>query len=307
MSGRRLRMFVLLGCAIGMTATAHTRVPQRTIAPNAEDFVPRPEVARTLALGFDSALADLYWLRAVQVVGREKQDPHRHGLYLGRLVDVVTTLNPWVEHPYRFAAIWLTGSPDEVRFGNTLLERGIEHHPDDWRNYFYLGFNHFYYLDDLKSARSALEKAIALEGSPVYLKRLVARLRANTDSLDTASAFLAELANEATSPRARRQYEDALIEIETERRARVLDAAREEYRKRTGRDIGSVTDLVQGRHRVLTRLPEEPNGGGWMLLDGSGRIVSTYYGNRYEPYLQAARYARAAEWNEPIGAGSSSE
>ena len=48
---------------------------------------------------------------------------------IGRLIDVVTTLDPWVGHPYRFAALWMTDDESAVRKANELLERGIAHHP----------------------------------------------------------------------------------------------------------------------------------------------------------------------------------
>ena len=39
------------------------------------------------------------------------------------IIDVVTTLDPYVSHPYRFAAIWLTDSTESVLKGNQLLEK----------------------------------------------------------------------------------------------------------------------------------------------------------------------------------------
>ena len=112
----------------------------------------------------------------------------------------------------------------------------------------------------------------------------MARLRADREGLDTAEAFLRQLLADASDPYAAAEYEKALDEIATERLARRLDAAREEYRRRHGRDIGSVDDLVRGPDPVLRSLPPEPNDWEWGLDEESGRIVSTYYGNRYEPH-----------------------
>ena len=140
----RIALLIASACLVGFV---HQRMPAASRADQGEPFVPRPEVARATSLGFRAVMADYYWLRAVQIVGAAAV-PQAHGPLLGRLIDVVTTLNPWVDHPYRFAAVWLTEGEDQVRQANRLLARGIEHHPDDWRNHFYLGFNHFYYLGD---------------------------------------------------------------------------------------------------------------------------------------------------------------
>ncbi|MDT8288015.1 MAG: hypothetical protein RQ748_12970, partial [Elusimicrobiales bacterium] len=47
---------------------------------------------------------------------------------------------------------------------------------------------------------------------------------------------------------------------------RRLDAAREEYQRRYGRDIERVTDLVKGTDPVLATLPTELHGSAWELV-----------------------------------------
>ncbi len=285
---------------VALTATAFAAMPTPIRSARGEVFGPRPEVARAAALGFDALVSDFYWLQAVQVAGGAN-NPVRHASLIGRLIDVVTTLDPWVGHPYRFAAVWLIDSPESVRHANRLLERGIEHHPDDWRNHFYLGFNHFLYLEDTDAAVEALERAIALRGSPLYLKRLVARLKAHTDGLETGAAFLTELIRTTRSKKARAKYERALDEIETERRARSLDRAREAYRQREGRDIAAVEDLVRGPDPVLDRLPRELHGWEWVLKGKRRRLVSSYYGHRYEPQLHGSERKRRRRWKAEFG------
>jgi hypothetical protein len=282
-----LTRILILGVMLGTGAAVgwlHSHAPLDRAQGTDARFVPRPEVARVASLGFRALVADYYWIQAVQVVGAETSDPGRHADLIGRLVDVVTTVDPWVSHPYRFAANWMVRDAKQVRHANRLLERAIEHHPDDWRGYFYLGFNHFFYLNESVLAADRIEQAALLEGAPSYLARLAARLRAGTAGLDTAAAFLSEMAESTQDPQARRQYDAALLEIEAERRARVLDEARERYVKARGRDIEAVEDLVTGFWAVLPGIPPDPYGEGWKLSD-EGRIVSVHLGRRYEPWM----------------------
>ena len=88
---------------------------------------------------------------------------------IASLIELVTGLDPWVDHPYRFAAIWLSDAPESVRRANRLLEKSIAYHPLDWRNRHYLGFNHFYHLGDARRAADVLEPAVGLAGAPNYL------------------------------------------------------------------------------------------------------------------------------------------
>lgn len=278
----------VLAAAIALAATAAGRVglEARPPAVERETFVPRPEVARLASLGFEALVADLYWMQAVQILGGAI-DPYRHTTVLGRLVDVVTTLDPLVLHPYHFAAIWLTDTLDNLELANRLLERGIEHHPDDWRMRFYLAFNHYYYLGEEERGAEILSTAIGLEGAPLYLGRLVARLRSGGRDLDVAADFLGTLIESTEDPYARAEYEKALDEIETERRARFLDAAREEFRRRRGRDITRVEELLEPPDPVLAELPPEVHGWEWVLDPESGRIVSSWYKGRYELHIHA--------------------
>ncbi len=239
----------------------------------------------------------------MQRVGAAERDPSGEAARIGRLIELVTRLDPWVDHPYRFAAIWMTDSAESVRAANRIMRRGIAYHPGDWRNRFYLGFNHFMYLEDNARAAEVLERAAELPRAPTYLRRLVARLRAQSQGLETAAAFLRELARNAPDGYARAEYEKALDEIETERRARFLDAARAEYRRRRGRDIGAVADLLRGPDPVLRRLPPEPHGWEWVLHPEDGEIVSSYYGSRYELHIHPLERQRRARWRRGRASG----
>jgi hypothetical protein len=276
----------------------HAGIPSMPKSAKDEAFVPQPQLAKFASLGFDALAADYYWLQAIQLVGAETEDPRAHGQVIGRLIDVVTQLNPHVDHPYRFAAIWMTANEDDVRFANRLLERGIRHHPDEWRNSFYKGFNHFYYLQEYEEAADTLERVTGHRGAPPYLKRLVPRLRSQSEGLGVAATMLLELRRNTDDPVARAEYEKALDEIETERRARMLDAARAEFKRRNGRDIRAVSELTAGPDPVLRALPPEIHGWEWVLHETTGEIVSSYYEARYRVHRSPGHRGRSASPGE---------
>jgi len=302
---RTFRSWIVLIIAACCTGWAHARGPLEARAERGERFVPSPGVAKLAALGFDALVADYHWLQAVQIVGGSEIVEISHAHHIAKLVDVVTTLNPHVGHPYRFAAVWLDHDEELVREGNRLLRRAIEFHPDDWRQYFYLGFNHFFHLGEFEEAARVLEQAMDLAGAPAYLPRLVARLRSETQDIEVAEVFLRELLQDTREEDARAQLQVALDEIEIEYKARHLDRARQVYRTLNGTDIGSVEDLVRGSRAVLDRLPSpEPDGiprslsrgSVWILDPETDRIVSSYLGSRYEVHFSAAdRRARKTE------------
>lgn len=288
-SRRSIARIGLFLAALGATLAAQARLPAPPSADlRGDPLVPRPQAARVAALGFESLLADYFWLRAVQLVGGEAENPDRHARAIGRYAEAVTTLDPWVDHPYRFAALWMSDDPEGVHQANRLLERGIAYHPRDWRNRFYLSFNYLFHLGDTEAAARELEPALGLEGAPLYLGRLLAKLRSAGGDLDAAAAYLQALLDQDQEHDQWRRaaYEEALVEIETERRARQLDEARARFAAQNGFDIGRVEDLAWGPHAVLWTLPAEPNGAGWAIDAASGRIVSTHYHRRYQVHFQ---------------------
>ena len=309
--GRRFRLglsWLVVGILAGVLADAiHLRVPASAERSRGEAFVPEPALAELLALGFGALVSDFYWLQAIQAAGGDVRMTPELGDHLGKLIDVVTTLNPWVDHPYRFAAIWMTESESNVRAANRLLERGIEYHPEEWRNYYYLGFNSFFYLQENDVAAEILEQASAKPGAPRYLPRLVARLKSESADIEVATVFLRELLRTTEEEAAREGYRAALDEIEIEERARMLDEARARFGQREGRDIISVDELTEVAPPLLAALPSpEPSslpvalrrGSEWQLDPDSDRIVSTYYGKRYQLHVPASDRERADRWAE---------
>ena len=281
----------IAACIAGVLAVSQAALPDEPRrAFESESVRIDPEFAKLGAVGFKTLLSDWYWLQAVQYIGTNHR-PVGLGERVGNLIDVVTTLDPWVDHPYRFAAVWMIDDAQSVRKANRLLERGIEHRPEGWRNRYYKAFNHFFYLGENAEAAETLEPVIGAEGAPLYLAPLVARLRSSAaGDLDVASAFLREMIESTPDEDLRLKYEFSLLEIDAERAARFLDDAREEFKKRHGRDIERVEELVEVEPKVLLKLPPEPHGEGWQL-DDQGRIVSSYYRFRYEVKIDGTNRA----------------
>lgn len=297
----RWHVWICLAIAVSITGVVHSRMRTPARIDEGGIFIPAPQKARLSSLGFDAAVADYYWIQTLQLIGGSGGNTRQHSKEIGELIDVVTTVDPWIGPAYRLAAVWLTGSEEDVRTAIRLLERGVAYLPLDWRNRYHLGFNHFFYLEENAKAADVLEKAIPLEGVPNYLGPLVARLRTDRGGIEMAAGFLSDLARNAPDEYSRAEYLKALDEIETERRARYLDAAREEYWRRHGEDIRGVGDLVRGPNPILPVLPgAHPHFDDydWVLDEESGQIVSSFYGSRYALHTTPRDDERRARWRK---------
>lgn len=287
----------VLVTALATTAAAFQSLDTTSKLGRGDVFVPDVEQLRLGSFGFHLVVSDFYWLSALQAVGGRDEGGDRD--LIAKLVDAVIGLDPWVGHPYRFAAVWLTDSLESVQTANRLLARGVSYHPLEWRNRHHLGFNHFYYLGENAKAAEILASAVGLPKTPRYVAPLVAKLRSQSEGLETTRGFLATLAENTEDPYAQAEYLKSVDEIDTERRARLLDQARAVYVKRFGRDIASVGDLLAGPSPVLRGLPPaHPHfpSFAWEINQETGEIVSGFYGARYRPYEHILDRERRARW-----------
>jgi hypothetical protein len=97
----------------------------------ASAFVPRTEAVKWMSLGYNSAAASLFWVSGI-IAYSETMFDGKTFKWLSLLADASTRLDSLFKTPYTFvAAITANNEPDTTDY--TLLRRGVETFPDDWR------------------------------------------------------------------------------------------------------------------------------------------------------------------------------
>jgi len=236
-------------------------------------YVIPAKYSRVLSMGNHGLLADFLFLKAISFFGGRFIAGQSLGggewNYLVTSLDVITDLDPYFLDPYFLSEgllAWDAGMPEKA---NAILQKGISHRPNDWWLYFFVGFNHFYFLNDYAVAADYLMRAAELPGSPSYLKTLAARLAYYGGKSKTALLFLQQMIEEADNAVLRRQLEMRLVALE---RAVLIEEALEKFKHKEGRMPSALNELVTLGY--LDRLPEDPYGGKWGILT-NGRVFST--------------------------------
>ena len=119
--------------------------------------------------------------------------------YLLHLLDLITDLSPqWLE-PFIFGALIL---PLDVNTedGIYIIDKGLVHHENSWRLWFYKGYYLWRVYEDYLSAAKALKKASLLPGAPTYLVRLSATFATKAGQKELAVRFLEEALNNIDDP-----------------------------------------------------------------------------------------------------------
>ncbi len=233
------------------------------------------EDIKTMSLGYDSLLADVYWMRAIQYFGGKIRDDRNllntrdvnHLLLLYPLIDTTTTLDPHLMPAYVFGGYFVHDYIDANK-GIAILEKGIRNNPDNFRLYQQLAYI-YWRAGDCEKASKVYADGGAAPGSPFWMKEMSALVLAKCGRPDVTLELL-HMQYEATDdPRIREdltrqiQSYQALIEVT------YLKNAVSAYQQQFGAYPPSLSALL----RALSRDPNLPDlrlGAGGNPLDPKG-------------------------------------
>jgi hypothetical protein len=144
-------------------------------APSVDEllYYPSGVWVRQASLGYETAAADVAWLRGIQYYGEHRLTDQRYDM-IGHVMGIVTELDPRFEEPYRFGAFVLAQELRQPERGLELLERGRRANPTSWRLFFETGFLHYVGTKDLDAAARYFALASRLPGCPDYVGRFAA-------------------------------------------------------------------------------------------------------------------------------------
>jgi hypothetical protein len=235
-------------------------------------YLPSGDYLRMASLGYRELAADLLWLQAIQVIGEQKLS-EEEGHWLYDAVDRITTLDPKFVRAYEagsHALCILVVMPEK---SNRLLEKGMQHNPQEWKLPFLLGINYYFELADDEKAAEAMAKAARLPGAPEGIARLAAKLFVSAKSPQQAVELLAKVYEETSDENIRKTLEIRLKESLVERDIQILEQAISRYQASHSRPPEQLENLVE--QGLLRELPKEPFGGHYLYAPSTGAVRSS--------------------------------
>jgi tetratricopeptide (TPR) repeat protein len=255
------------------------------------DYLPSGTFLKGLALGFDEALADYFWVRTVLYFGTHVKTD-RDYTWLTHMLRLTSELDPRYESPYEFAGLILPSELNDVDGAIAFLEKGIQdipkHNPRYWLQPFYLGFCYMVYKREPIRAAQYFEMATAYPQSPVFLKLLVTRLYASENRPEVAIQFIRNILEAPDSDlklneHTRTAMEKRLKELIVAQHTLVLEKAITEYVARFQRNPNALDDLVTAQ--IIPGIPKEPFGGAYHLSENGDTVYSTEAEGRFKVYI----------------------
>jgi hypothetical protein len=284
---------VALGGVAAVAATVHA--PVRRVTRAGYPTTPSADFLKVVGKSHISLIADLYWLKLINVSGTSRTAMESREAYVyGTLV---TDLDPKFKVVYWFAGLNLPYAEDRTwrnaDLASELYAKGYAQFPDDLKITMLYAQNELLFLDHRAKAAELLQHASQLPGAPEYAAGLAMRLQAQQGEFDGALAFATELYRHAHSEADRALFEKRIKEIVTERTLQTVDKAIAQYKQRLGVPPTTVAELVIAGDLIET--PEDPMGG-VVVIGADGRSHSTKMQKRLEPFLDKKDHSNLDLW-----------
>jgi tetratricopeptide (TPR) repeat protein len=230
-------------------------------------------VVRAFSFEFKGVVADYLMLQAMTFVGErliENRDLSKEEWqHLHRLLTKITDIDQRFWDPYLLTETMLVWQAGMIEESNQLLLKAAEHRPWDYRPYYFLGFNHFYFQKNAEKAAPYLRKAAQIPGAPYYLQGLAARFSLYGNETATAVLFLDDMLRETTDPAIRLYLEKRLLALKI---IHDLEKKVQAFKAATGSLPRTFAEIIDSG--LLKEIPADPYGGEFVLL-GNGRIYTT--------------------------------
>ena len=274
---------VVLGLvvAIGMACTVFlvrwTDTLRPPPDPNAidESLYLNGKTARRISLSFNGLVADWYWMRSLQYVGKkilsQRDDVAIDDLgkldlkLLAPLLDTATTLDPEFLDPYEYAAIVLPAV--DVKEAIRITQKGIAANPNAWRLYQHLGYI-YWQQGDYQAASETYGRGAQIPDAPAWMEAMKAKMVADGGSRDTAREIYIRMFDQSNDVQVKDMARKHVWLLDSLDQRDVLRKVMQAYREKTGKCPASWTELREA-FRVLS-VPVDDSGA---PLDPTG----TYY------------------------------
>ena len=239
-------------------------------------YLRSPDTMRRLALSYDSLLADVYWIRAVQYYGGMRLSPQVDKRYelLFPLLDLTTSLEPRFNMAYLFGSLYLAesppGGPGRPDLAIALLEKGLRAQPDKWEFAQSIGFVHYWWRKDYQQAATWFSRAATFPNAPVWMAALAATTLAEGGSRESSRLLWQQIAESAEDEWFRNEARRRLQQLDAMDQIDKLQSAVAALERRRGAAPSDWADLRDAGY--LRGTPADPTGVPYQLDRGIVRL-----------------------------------
>jgi len=220
--------------------------------------IPSEEITRFLCLDHRGFAADFFFIKVTLHSGSLMWKPLKFQFdsdWSYGMMDLITNLDPKYYTAYLFSAMGLIHNFDDVKRARPILEKGMRIFPQSWELPFWMGYDHYVYLEEYGIAGKYLWQAAQKPDSPkTYLALLLSVLRKG-GAYEKALWVLQAMLSETGDDKLKMVYQKKLVQLQN---LAFLQEAVYEYHRSSGRFPSSLGDLI--KENTIPNVPEDPMG-----------------------------------------------
>jgi tetratricopeptide (TPR) repeat protein len=256
-----LAIFVGLVSIVGLSRYIDSHRPAIDHGIDEDKLYLSGNTVKRLSLGFNGLVADWYWMRSLQYIGRKILDSptpvplddvsQLNLKLLAPLLDTATTVDPQFMEPYEYAALVLP-SVDEAE-AIRIAKKGIAANPAAWRLHQHLGYI-YWQKKDFKAAGETYSQGAKIPGAPAWMEAMKARMEVEGGSRDTAREIYRRMYQESDDPDVQEMARKRLLQIQSFDERDKIRPVLQEYAARAKRCPASwkeVSDALREKHLRL--------------------------------------------------------
>ncbi len=260
-----------LGAVVAVSRWIEQHRPPVDVALEEEKLYVTGAAAKRMSLNFNGLIADWYWMRALQYVGR-KIINHPGDVQLDDLqaldlklvyplLDTATTLDPQFTAAYEYGGVVLPAINDEDAI--RLLRKGLDHNPSHWRFHQYLGYI-YWKRGDFKTASAVYAEGARIPGVPPWMQQMSARMEAEGGSRAMAREMYGRMMNESDDEQVKEMAARRILQVYSFDQRDAIRRVLDEFKQRTGRCASGWREVAP--QLSAARLPD----GSRLQQDSSG-------------------------------------
>jgi len=261
----------LLAAVLAGMLLAFPALHQSRQAPLRFPLLPPALALKAMSLGNKELAATLIFYNAQFYFGEKyawrREAPEYQRLFAA--LDRATDLDPYNMDCYYFAQGLFSDITPAIPVLNRLLEKGMQHRPNDWYLPFFLSANHYFQLKDPVTASHYLQKAAAINPDNAIFASLSARMLYQGNQTEAAIIYLEGFIKETNNPAVRKKL---LLRLRALTAIHLLENGVAGFSKKEGRPPRSLGELVTAGQ--IKKIPADPYGGTF-YLEETGKVYTT--------------------------------
>jgi tetratricopeptide (TPR) repeat protein len=258
-------LILFAGLKLKTDAVGRYKVPGSSII-----YIPSGQSLKYVTFGYDSLMADLIYLWAIQYFS--EQTIWERFDYLDHIFSIIAELDPQYLDPYEIGALIAVYDAKDLNLAFKILDRGLEKNPKQW--ILPLQAGHFAQMlaKNYEVAQKYYKKTMEIEGAPDIARRLYANAAFRISDYKTAWQNWLEIYETATDERVIKIASNHLYRTKAAMDFETLKSAIESYKNKHGRAPERLQQLVS--EGIITAIPKDLDGEDY-LYNSETEVITT--------------------------------